>query len=208
MLKPLVDRGRFIVFEGIDGSGKSTQAKLAAEYLLSKGKQVHLTREPTTRPIGKLIREALSGNFNVSESTMAAMFLADRLDHILNEEDGIIKLLNEGYDVISDRYFWSSFAYHSLSLDMAWVISIHKKVIDICPPDLTIYLDLNVEASLQRIAERNEAEEIFENQEILTKVYNNYNQAFGLFEDKMSISRINADQAIEQIQRDIIAEIS
>ncbi len=208
MLKPADSRGKFIVFEGIDGSGKSTQARLAAEYLSFIGKKVHLTREPTTRPIGKLIREALSGTFEVSEATMAAMFLADRIDHIQNEEDGIIKLLNEGYTVISDRYFWSSFAYHSLTLDMDWVISIHEKVIKICPPDLTIYLDLNVASSLNRIDARNETQEIFENREVLTKVYNNYEQAFARYHDVLKITKVNADQGIEEIAaviKDVLA---
>ncbi len=203
MLKPPASRGRFIVFEGIDGSGKSTQARLAAEYLTFIGKKVHLTREPTNRPIGKLIREALSGQFEVSEATMASMFLADRIDHIQNQEEGIIMLLNDGFDVISDRYFWSSFAYHSLSLDMDWVIGIHEKVLEICPPDLTIYLDLKVNASLERIGTRNEQQEIFENKEVLTKVYDNYARAFDKFSDRFNIAKVNAEQSIEAIQKAI-----
>ncbi len=196
-------RGRFIVFEGIDGSGKSTQARLLAEYLQFTNKQVYLTREPTTRPIGVLIRQALSGDFEVAESTMAAMFLADRLDHIQNDVDGILKALGQGIDVITDRYFWSSFAYHSLTLDMEWVVSIHKKVMELCPPDITIYLDLEVANSLQRIDNRNEATEIFENEETLTKVSNNYKEAFSKYGKGMNIKFINANQKIDTIQQEI-----
>lgn len=197
------NRGKFIVFEGIDGSGKSTQAVLAKEYLEFLGKKVYLTREPSSRPIGKLIRQALTKQFEISEASIAALFLADRLDHIQNQDDGILKFLDEGYFVISDRYFWSSFAYHSLSLPMDWVIGLHEKVFELCPPDLTLFLEISAEDSLKRVDAREGERELFEQKEILSKVENNYNKAFESLNDRFIIEKINARQDIMTISAQI-----
>ena len=89
-------KGRFIVFEGIDGSGKTTQLKLLAERLRSEGKMVYMTAEPTDMPSGKALREALGGKVKKSEWDMALMFVSDRIAHNLDGESGIKKKLDEG----------------------------------------------------------------------------------------------------------------
>ncbi|MFI5196773.1 MAG: dTMP kinase, partial [Chitinophagales bacterium] len=111
----------FIALEGTDGSGKSSQVKLLAEKLENAGHKVYATFEPTDGVIGSMVRNILRGGIKADNRTIAALFLADRLDHLLNETNGIVKKLGEGYTVITDRYYFSSYAYHGTHMDMDWV---------------------------------------------------------------------------------------
>lgn len=105
-------KGKFIVFEGLDGSGTSTQSQLLQNALLEKGEKVHLTCEPSPGPIGNMIRQAMQGRILFSkqddefDQQMAYLFAADRYDHLNNPVDGVLKLVNEGFYVISTRYFF------------------------------------------------------------------------------------------------------
>ena len=101
----------FLAFEGIDGSGKSTQSKLLAEKLKEKGLNVYHTTEPTDSPIGAMIRKIFRHEMEADHRTIAGLYVADRLDHLTNSKNGLIKKLEEGYIVISDRYYFSSYAY-------------------------------------------------------------------------------------------------
>ena len=94
---------RFIVFEGIDGCGKSTQIQMLHAALCAKGRQVALTAEPTGHDTGKMLREALSGRVERTPYEMAALFTLDRIVHN-KAPDGIEKTLEKGIDVLSDRY--------------------------------------------------------------------------------------------------------
>src|SRR5262245_48963099 len=118
-------RGRFIVIEGVDGSGSTTHTKLLSKALKKRGFRVHITCEPTTGPIGALIRQVLqkritspgeAGPQSLGWSTMALLFAADRLDHLDSE---VIPSLRTGEWVISDRYDLSSLAYQSLTAPSA-----------------------------------------------------------------------------------------
>jgi len=107
-----MERGKFIVIEGIDGSGKTTQVKKIEKLLTHNDFHVHVTRECTDNPIGKLLRNLyLSGKRKCDERVINMLYAADRLDHITNEEDGMLNILNEGIHVLSDRYYLSSLAY-------------------------------------------------------------------------------------------------
>ena len=121
----MATKGKFIVFEGCDGSGKSTQLKLLASYLESKGEEVYLTREPTDSPFGSLIHSCLTGRIVTDEHTIAALFAADRLDHIHNALNGILRKLEEGVTVLCDRFYLSSFAYNGGFAPLEWVISLN-----------------------------------------------------------------------------------
>src|SRR5665213_3456608 len=129
----------FIAFEGIDGSGKSTQVKLLAERLEKAGLKVHTTFEPTESPMGKLIRDVFNHRMEADHRTIAALFVADRLNHLLNKTNGILKMLDEGYTVITDRYYLSSYAYQSPYMDLDWVIAANSLSADLLRPDLNIY---------------------------------------------------------------------
>src|SRR5436305_1829730 len=130
----------FIALEGIDGSGKSTQLKRLSEKLTSTGHKVYATFEPTDGPIGSVIRNIFRGRMNADHKTIAGLFVADRLDHLLNEVNGIIKKLHEGYTVITDRYYFSSYAYHGTHMNMDWVIEANAMSAELLKPDINIFI--------------------------------------------------------------------
>lgn len=195
--------GKFIVFEGIDGSGKTTQIELLKSKLQSIGQNVHMTTEPTDRSVGKLIRQILRKEINASEETLAALFVADRLDHIQNEDDGMAAKLEEEIHVISDRYYWSSYAYHGLSMPIAKVVEMNDICHQLLKPDLTIYLDLTADESMKRITQRNEAQEKFEKLELLQSIRQNYFIAFERYSKNARIEVINANQNIESVAEEV-----
>ena len=119
-------KNKFIAFEGIDGCGKSTQVKLLSEQLSRQGHKVYITCEPTDSAIGKIIRSIFKHEMEADHRTIAGLFVADRLHHLLNKTDGILKKLSEGYTVITDRYYFSSYAYHGAHIDMDWVIEANR----------------------------------------------------------------------------------
>ena len=98
-------RGRFIVFEGIDGAGKTTQIELLAKRLQQEGRRVFRTAEPTESVSGGLLRDALSGISKRTPTELAALFVLDRIFHNTNPVNGIEKMLADGLDVICDRYY-------------------------------------------------------------------------------------------------------
>ena len=203
-----MNKGKFIVFEGIDGSGKTTQIQLLKDALQLKGILIYNTCEPSERPIGKLIRKVLKKEIKTTNDVLAALYLSDRLDHLQNDEDGIVIKLNAGITVISDRYYMSSMAYNSLKSPMSWVYDLNKKAMDIYRPDITIYLKLEVSKSLHRINSGRETTELFEKEDVLTQVSNNYDQAIELLHPHEKIVIINADQDPELIHAEIIEAIS
>jgi dTMP kinase len=168
----------FIALEGIDGSGKSTQAKLLAEKLEHAGHKVYATFEPTKGIVGTLLRDILTGKVRADEKTIAGLFLADRLDHLLNAETGIVKKMHEGYTVVTDRYYFSSYAYHGTHMDMDWVIASNKMCADILRPDLNLFIDVSPEVCMQRINANRQSTELYETLENLTSVREKYMEAF------------------------------
>ena len=145
------NRGKFIVLEGIDGSGKSTQMKLLAKALEEKNQEARLTLEPTYGMVGDPLHRILSGEIEADPKVVAALFVADRLDHILNREDGVLKTLNEGKWVICDRYYFSSYAYQSVEVPEKWVIDANSLCADALRPDVTIFIDISPKAAMERI---------------------------------------------------------
>ncbi len=165
----MTNQGKLIVFEGIDGAGTTTQIEHYARHLRSQRRLVHVTREPSTGPIGSLLRLALSGRFAIGSSNqaqaMALLFAADRLDHIAHE---IEPYLREGAVVLSDRYDLSSLAYQTATAradsvggaDMeAWVRSLNRFA---RRPDATVVLDVPAEVAEQRRKSRSGAPDIYE----------------------------------------------
>ncbi|MBQ5633891.1 MAG: dTMP kinase [Clostridia bacterium] len=197
-------KGIFIVFEGIDGAGKTTQVNLLAQNLASLGREVSLSAEPTTLATGKAIRRALSGEEKKSECEMAAMFVLDRIAHNINSETGIRALTERGIDVISDRYYYSSLAYQGTATDYEWVKAMNINSPEIRRPDLCIYLDLLPEESLERISRGRESLEIYENLEKLTAVRAKFLSVVeDLRRDGESIYVVNAARAAEDIAKEI-----
>jgi len=145
--------GRFLTFEGIDGTGKSTQARLLAERLRAEGYTVLLTREPGGTPVGRHIRALLldSAHGDLVPKAELLLFLADRLQHL---HQVIRPALARGEWVISDRYHDATLAYQQFArgLDVQPLADFMAQEVD--KPWLTLWLDLPLEVALQRISQR------------------------------------------------------
>jgi dTMP kinase len=150
----------FIVLEGIDGCGKSTHAKLLADWLKDGGRDVLLTSEPTDGKVGRLVREILSGRAEVDPRTLALLFTADRVEHVRE----IREAQDAGKAVISDRYYYSTVAYQAAQgVDRKWLMELNR----FAPaPDVVVLLDVEAAAG----AARAKSGEIFERKEFLDKV--------------------------------------
>ena len=172
--------GKFIVFEGIDGAGKSTQIAKLAKALSEKGREVLLTAEPTDGVTGKMLRAALSGKEARTPYEMAALFVLDRIYH--NKE--IAAALAAGKDVICDRYYYSSLAYQGSICDFEWVRHMNCECAEIRHPDLCVFLDLSPKAALARITARGEAVEIYEKEEPLTLFRETFFKIFNTLNDR------------------------
>jgi dTMP kinase len=205
-MKPL-----FIVFEGIDGSGTSTQAHLLKDYFIDQGCQAIVSPEPSDGPIGKLIREALQNqtiyikNSQKFDEQMAYLFAADRHYHLYNDIDGVFKLIkHDNIHVITPRYYFSSLAYNcNNQQEFEFVSSLNQKFPN---PDLVVYLDLPIEVALSRISDRS-LKEIYETEEKLLKVRQNYQFIFDNYNGLMlRVDGTNTKEAIHQIIVNFIEE--
>lgn len=189
----------FIAFEGIDGSGKSTQIKKLYQKLTENKLNVHLTCEPTKEYIGKIIQEIFFKKKQANEHTIAALFLADRIEHILNPNNGILKYLQSNTSVLCDRYYFSSYAYHSVHVERNWILECNKKCREFLQPDLTVFFDVSIEESFKRIQKRNTHLEIYETKENLKEVRESYLASFELFKNEENILFIDANSSEENI---------
>ena len=198
-------KGKFIVFEGIDGAGKTTQIQLLAKRLRESGVDVDVSAEPTTNESGKALRRALSGQDKKSYCEMAAMFVLDRIGHNYEIRD----LVDAGQTVISDRYYYSSLAYQGKATDYNWVRTMNIDCPDIRRPDVCIYLDLTPEESLKRISNGRESVEIYENLEKLTEVRASFYYTIeDLRKDGEQIFIVDASRSIEEISDEIFNIVS
>ena len=201
--------GKFIALEGIDGSGKSTQAVYLTELIKKMGRQVYSTAEPSTGPVGVMIRQILSGRMKMDSAATAALFAADRLDHISNPVDGLRQKLEAGTFVISDRYYFSSYAYHSLDLPMDWVAALNERAAAALRADITIFIDLSPESAMERISRNRGKTELFEKRETLQKVRGLYLEAFERFKGLENIIIVDGERSPEEIAasiKDIVLE--
>ena len=194
--------GRFIVFEGIDGCGKSTQIVRLAEALRARGADVMLTAEPTEHDTGKMLREALSGRVKRTPEEMAALFTLDRIVHN-KAEDGIENALKNGRYVLSDRYYYSSLAYQGSLCDYEWVKGMNVDCPDIRKPDLCIFLDITPKEALARIGKRGEAKEIYEKEETLTLFRDTFLRVFASLGDNVAV--IDASGTPEEVAARVLA---
>ena len=162
--------GKFVVFEGIDGCGKSTALEALYDYIWKKtSDSIRLGTEPTGFASGELVRKALGGNLEgISSETLLGMFLADRAIH--QNEISIATARKDWY--LCDRYIYSNMAYNAKDdEDMKRIEKLNSKFIQ---PDVVFYIDTPVETCLDRIARRNGKKEIFENKEKLTEAKRRY----------------------------------
>lgn len=205
-------KGCFIVFEGLDGSGKSTQVRGLGSKLQKRKYEVITTQEPTKKSvIGSLITRILYKNTVVPDEVLALLFAADRADHTINT---IIPALEKGMIVISDRYVYSSLAYQSRGmkkrLDIDWIRSINQAAIE---PDLVIFLDATPKDAMSRLQKgqkRVQDHNFFENLEVQTRIRDAYYDIFNFHQvdtgiQNTNIYRIDAKLPVKQI-KEIIGE--
>lgn len=163
-------RGLFLVLEGIDGAGTTTQRGRLHAWLTQLGYTGHPTAEPSSGPIGRLIRQFLGSlDEPLEPRAMALLFAADRRDHIARE---ITPRLEAGAIVISDRYVLSSLAYQTTAGVPREVVA--QANADILKPDLTLYFDLPVEVAAERRARRAGTVEIYDADAVQARVHATY----------------------------------
>ena len=196
-------RGRFIVIEGIDGSGKSTQIQLLANRLTAAKRKVYTTAEPTVSLTGGMLRDALRGVTKKTACEIAAMFLLDRIFHNVNPVNGIEKFLASGVDVICDRYYYSSLAYQGSETDFDWVLDMNINCPEIRKPDICIFLDLDPDKCIERISKNRMVTEIYEEKSRLEKYRKRYFDIFEMLKFTDNIAVIDTDRSIESIADDI-----
>ncbi len=195
----------FIVLEGIDSCGKSTQAELLKKHFISQGDRAEISPEPSNGIIGNLIRSTLKQRVFFTrdrqkfDEQMAYLFAADRHDHLYNDIDGVFKLINEGFYVITPRYYFSSLAYNASTPEQFnFVNKLNEKFPN---PDLLIYLDIPVKTSLERLTNRS-FQEVYENEIKLTKVKQIYQKILDNYRDISLI--IDGTQEQQMIHQQIV----
>ena len=189
-------KGKFIVIEGLDGAGSSTQVIRVANFLKERNKKIHITKEPTNSLIGGLIRGQLTGDWKSSPECLQLLFAADRAHHLDKE---LIPLLKRGINVISDRYFFSTIAFGSTEIkDKEWLININDRFII---PDLTILVKVSPKICIKRIKGSRFQIELFEKEKKLQKTWENYKK---LVEEFDNIKIVNGERKVEEISYEII----
>ena len=188
----------FIVFEGIDGAGTTTQLKKLADRIGED--KVYSSAEPTKGETGLFLRRMLKGDFSVSEKTASYLFAADRAEHIYGK-DGVIEQTQKGKIALSDRYFFSSLAYQSVSCGKELPELINSPF----PlPQILFYFKIDPEISLKRVTERGETTEIYEKIEIQKKTAELYDAVMEEYKGPkgsgMTLVEVDATKTIPEIQ--------
>ena len=198
--------GKFIAFEGLDGSGSTTQTGKLRDWLQGNQKEfvlgrprVHLTKEPTNNIIGGLIRGQLTSDWKTRPECLQLLFSADRAHHLEKE---IIPLLKERVIVITDRYFFSTIAYGAIEIpDKEWLIDINRPFI---LPDITFLIKVSPKACLERIKKDRFHIELFEKEEILARVWKNYEELAQRFEN---VYIIDGERTIEEVFEEVKSKV-
>ena len=194
---------RFIVIEGIDGAGTTTQLQLLTDNLGARGIPCVTTAEPTKNPIGLMIRAILSGEMQAAPTTVAHLFAADRNEHIYGKQ-GMIENIEAGSIVISDRYALSSLAYQGVTCgpELPWLLNSAFPA-----PGLTLLFEVDPEVSIRRIHSR-EKKEIYETLEFQKRAHEMYEKMADRLQTRgWRIERIDAEKDTESVRRDIESHV-
>jgi len=192
-----MNKGLFVVFEGPDGSGQSTQSELLAKWLKKKRKKVLVTKEPTNSMIGGIIRSILKKEWKVDMKTHQLLFTADRAHHLNTE---IMPLLEKGVNVICDRYVLSTLAFGSLGEDLKWLKGINSKF---PVPELTFILNVPGKICAERIAKSRFGFEVFESVEKLELVRKKYLELKNFHKNTYVIK--GNERSKEEIHKEIVS---
>ena len=206
--------GCYIVLEGIDGSGKTTQIEELYDHFTSIGKKVVKTREPRKDEglVGELIQKILNGKTNVPSVAIQYLFSADRGMH---HAELIIPALKAGKIVISDRCFWSAVPYGMLDLEedfstnTAKYIMVAQSILSMyhqfTAPDLTFYLDIPVTRAMERLSKMTHEKEIYEEEKKILKAKEGYDWLLKEFPKEFKV--IDGTKPVDTINAEIISLI-
>ncbi|MFH1968409.1 MAG: dTMP kinase [bacterium] len=188
--------GKFIVIEGLDGSGKNAQIDLLIGYLNQNGKDVVITKEPTVESeSGRKIKQALRNEIVIEPLELQKLYVQDREEHLRNK---VIPALEKGKFVVSSRYAFSTFAYgFSDGLDVDLLVKMNNNFL---LPDLTLVIDVSPESCMERIEGRGEAKELFEKLEKLKRVNEIYKRIPEMFEN---VVVVDGEKSIPEVFSDI-----
>src|SRR6476469_6672117 len=197
----------FIAFEGLDGSGKSTQVNLLAERLKGNGLKIYTTAEPTASRIGHIIKDIFKHKMEADHRTIAALYAADRLDHLLNKTNGILKKMEEGFSVVTDRYYFSSYAYQGTHMSLDWVIQANSLSAELLRPDLTVFIDVPPDVCMQRLSEGRDMIQLYESLENLHNVRSKYLEAFDKLKNEENIFITDGNRSVDAIANDVWTKV-
>lgn len=202
------ERGLFIVIEGVDGSGKTTQSELLSAYLRGLGRKVHHTAEPTATGLGGMVRDGLGAEHPRTSDELAAMFLADRVAHNVSPKSGIRQYVEGGTDVVCDRYYYSSIAYQGVDGSLEWVADMNLNSPSIMKPDICIFIDLDPEKCLEHIrAGRSHFEIYEENAAVISETRRRYGIVFDMLAGRDNIVIVDGARSREEVFADIRAAV-
>lgn len=205
--------GRLIALEGIDGSGKTTQAHELEKRLKKKGDNTFFTKNPTDGEIGQFIRQILTGKKEFSPVSFQYLFVADRA----SQQEEIVKKLKQGKLIISDRYFWSSVAYGAVDrgidfgskkgngevlLSAFGILSTYHQFM---VPDVTFYLKVSAKTAMKRLETERHVKDIYDRKEKLEKIAAGYDWLVKKFPDKFTI--IDGEKSVEEVTKQILRHI-
>jgi len=198
----MTSAGRFVVLEGIDGSGTTTQAARLAASLRAAGHAVVSTREPSDGPLGVVLRQALTRRLvGLSDQALALLFAADRLDHLASVVE---PALAEGKVVVSDRYVLSSLAYQGMRLPLSWVETLNAAA---RPADLTLYLEVDPRTAARRRQGRGGAAELFDADEVQRAVARAYGRVVRKHARAQRVVRVDGRAAPDEVAREILSRV-
>jgi len=203
-------RGRFVVLEGLDGAGTTTQAGLLGARLRAGGRRVHVTAEPSGGPVGALLRQILTGRIvgrgeaGFDPHAVALLFAADRLDHLASE---VLPRLAEGVDVVSDRFTLSSLAYQAITTrDPAWVEAVNSRAV---APDLTVFLRARPAVALGRRRAASLAPELYEADAFQARVARSYERAIdGLRAAGQRVEVLDGERPVEEVAQTVFSLVA
>lgn len=196
------------MIEGLDGAGTTTQVRRLVEHLNSRGQRAHGTREPSDGPVGKLIREMLTGGHAItgqaiSQSTFGLLFAADRLDHLQREVEP--KLL-AGNWVVSDRWYHSSLAYQGTGADRDWITMLNARA---RRPDITVFLRVRPEVAAERRMAAGRTQELFEDLEMQREVDAGYRATIDeLSAQGEKIITIDGEQSEDDVFVEVVRSVT
>lgn len=196
---------KLLVLEGLDGAGTTTQARRLRDALIARGHAVHVTREPSDGPIGRLIREMLNGGHAlpdgaIDQATFSLLFAADRLDHVQRE---IAPALAAGTVVISDRYDHSSLAYQGTGAERAWIGVLNQRA---RRPDLTIFLRVRAEVGAERRLAAGRSQDLFEDLAMQRRVAAGYDEVMAAcVAAGEAVVILDGEQPLDEVTAAIVA---